>query len=116
MDVKHISISGLPVGATPSGKAPDGYGEFVTVDRLAALELERTRDTIVNKRPELLVEGIRLLSAKWELDALMEKLRADTHSALGGDSVKGAFDLYADEARKARAVVIPPGTGKSSKK
>lgn len=106
----------IQAGATASNTANDGYGEFMTVDRLDRLERDRIRKHLTENRPELLAEGIRVTRAKMDADAHAEKLRADLHGALGGDNVRVALLILKEDASKQAAAEAVKASQSTSKK
>lgn len=94
----------LGVTPTPNGPAADGYGEFVTVEKLEMLERQRVREQLAKVRPELLAEGIRVVRAKTDADAAYEKLRKDLQLAVSVDGLRAALAMISEEAGKQAAI------------
>lgn len=91
----------IQLGVSPP--AADGYGEFVTVEKLEALEKQRVRDKLANLHADLLEMGIAAMRAKTKADADVEEVRRQLHLAVGGDGIRAGFAMMADEAAKQSA-------------
>src|SRR4051812_10646173 len=99
----------IQLGVTPTvvGKSADGFGEFVTVEKLEQLEKERVRKQLENVRPELLANGVKIVQQKLEADAAFEQLKRDLHLAVGNDGVNTAVGMMTAEAREKAKVAKP---------
>lgn len=88
----------IQLGVSPP--AADGYGEFITVDKLEALEKQRIREKLLNLHADLLEMGIAAMRAKTKADADVEEVRRMLHLAVGGDGLRAGFAMMAEEAAK----------------
>lgn len=90
----------IQAGATPPGKAIDGYGEFVTVERLDDLERTNVRRRMDHAKPAMFADGVRIARAKIDADNAIEALRRELVATVGVDGVRSALAMMTDEAIK----------------
>lgn len=105
----------IQAGATPAGKAVDGFGEFITVDRLEKVEKDRIRARLQDEHQELFAAGTKIVRAKLDADAAFEKLRTDLHRAVGGDSVRTAIVVLTEATNKNFAADLAVKTNPKAK-
>lgn len=93
----------IQAGAEQSGVAVDGYGEFVTVERLEELERKNVRQRMDNANPEMFEVGVKVMRAKIDAEAAVEQLRKSVHATVGPDGVRAAFAMMTKEASEQAA-------------